>query len=281
MPIPTLKPIRIVLINTSHPGNIGAAARAMKTMGLTRLYLVDPQNYPSVEATTRASGADDVLANAVICQTLEEALTDCSLVVGTTARERAISAPSVEPREFAERVIGEAQGEGNEIALVFGRERSGMTNEEIDCCQLLVHIPANETYSSLNLGAAVQVLSYEVRMTALAHARAQGVTNADMPVEGEATGRFATLGEAKEPPSHSLDRRANFQELESFYGHMEKVLTGLGFLNQTNPILILRRLRCLYDRAAPSVRELNILRGTLSATEKHMPAPKSEETDEL
>ena len=280
MPIPTLQPIRIVLINTSHPGNIGAAARAMKTMGVTRLYLVDPQNYPSEEATTRASGADDVLANAVICSTLTEALMDCSLVVGTTARERAISAPSVEPREFAERVIDEAQGEGNQIALVFGRERSGMTNEEIDCCQLLVHIPANERYSSLNLGAAVQVLSYEVRMTALAHARAQGVTHVDVrevTKEGEPTGRFATLGESKEPPAHSLDRRANFQELESFYGHLEKVLRGLGFLNQTNPILILRRLRCLYDRAVPTVRELNILRGTLSATEKNMPAANSDE----
>lgn len=256
-----LELVRIVLINTSHPGNIGAAARAMKTMGLSRLYLVNPKDFPCAEASVRASGADDVLEGATVCATLEEALADCTLVVGTTARERAISAPSVEPREFSERVIDETRRSKAEIALVFGRERSGLTNEEIDRCQLLVHIPANKEYSSLNLGAAVQVLSYELRMTALAASRSES-------------------GSEDEPAlshSHPLERRANFQELESFYAHLEKVLLGLGFLSQTNPVLILRRLRCLYDRAEPTVRELNILRGVLSATQEHIPASDSVE----
>lgn len=254
--------IRIVLINTSHPGNIGAAARAMKTMGLSRLYLVQPKDFPNAEATSRASGADDVLANAVVCDSLQDALQDCSLVLGTTARERAISAPFVEPREYAERVAQEAQ-QGKEIALVFGRERSGLTNEEIDCCQLLVHIPANNDYSSLNLGAAVQVLTYELRMTALSVVRDSLLkSNADKLLAG------AEIAESE----HPLDRRANFQELESFYGHLESTLTDLRFLDLTNPTLIMRRLRCLYDRAAPSVRELNILRGSLTATQKLIPA---------
>lgn len=253
--------IRIVLINTSHPGNIGAAARAMKTMGLSRLYLVQPKDFPNAEATSRASGADDVLANAVVCDSLQEALQDCSLVLGTTARERAISAPFVEPREYAERVVQEAE-HGKEVALVFGRERSGLTNEEIDCCNLLVHIPANNNYSSLNLGSAVQVLTYELRMTALSTVRQN---NAD-----ELSDRVVSSDEEQ----HPLDRRANFQELDSFYGHLENVLTDLGFLDLTNPKLIMRRLRCLYDRAEPTVRELNIVRGSLTATQKLLPAQK-------
>lgn len=276
-----LSRVRVVLINTSHPGNIGAAARAMKTMGLHRLYLVDPQDFPSAEATSRASGADDVLANAVVCDSLPEALQDCSLVIGTTARERAISAPFVEPREFAERVMQET--EQGEVALVFGRERSGLTNEEIDCCQLLVHIPANENYSSLNLGAAVQVLSYELRMTALAAKRsAQGAALAQASddaagVQESETTTLENSSKEAHTSEHPLDRRANFQELESFYGHMETTLTDLGFLELTNPTLIMRRLRCLYDRAAPTVRELNIVRGTLSATQKLLPKQDTEQ----
>ncbi len=263
MPDLLLQPIRIVLINTSHPGNIGAAARAMKTMGLTRLYLVDPQDFPSLEATARASGADDILQNAVICHSLPEALQDCTLVAGTTARERAIAAPFAEPREVAGQLLTEAQ-QGGEAALVFGRECSGLSNAEIDCCQLLAHIPTDADYSSLNLGAAVQVLSYELRLAAL-------------------TAQAAEEGDMDTPDStspHPLDRRANFQELDSFYTHLEAVLTRLEFLDLSNPRLIMRRLRCLYDRAAPSVRELNILRGSLSATQKHLPAKTAKSTKE-
>lgn len=244
--------IRIVLVNTSHPGNIGAAARAMKTMGLSRLYLVEPRDYPSEEAVTRASGADDILANAVVCRSLDEALENCALVMGTTARERSISAEPVSPRQAAEQALRMA--EEAEIALVFGRERSGLTNEELDRCQTLIHIDANPDYSSLNLGSAVQVLSYEVRMAWLA-------------VRDQSQNQSQDQEKKDVAWQHHLDRRANFQEMESFYGHLQTVLTELDFLKQSNPTLIMRRLRCLYDRAAPTVRELNILRGALSASQ--------------
>jgi len=230
--------IRIVLVNTTHPGNIGAAARAMKNMALERLYLVQPQGFPCAEATARASGADDVLAEAVVCDSLEQALTGCRLVVGTSARSRNISWPVENPRQSAARLTRES--ESGEVALVFGREHAGLTNEELERCHYLVHIPSNPGFSSLNLAAAVQVLSYELMMAA----PGQGVAIED---------------EAREP--------APAEEMESFYGHLEQTLVELEFLDANQPRKLMRRLRRLFNRARPDKTEINILRGILAAAE--------------
>ena len=152
--------IRVVLINTSHPGNIGAAARAMKTMCLKNLVLVDPKQFPHADASARASGADDILATAKVCSSLDEAIGDCSLVLGASARVRRLSWPMLDPRECAH-VVMEATLE-NKIAILFGREHSGLTNEELSRCHYLVNIPSNSEYGSLNLAAAVQIISYEL-----------------------------------------------------------------------------------------------------------------------
>ena len=154
-----LSNIRIVLVNTFHPGNIGAAARAMKNMGLSRMYLVNPKDFPAHEATRRASSADDVLENAVVVDNLKDAVHGCSLVVGTTARMRSVNWTQVDSRECG--VLLNKESDEHEVALVFGRERTGLFNEELELCQYLVHIPTNEEYSSLNVASAVQVLSYE------------------------------------------------------------------------------------------------------------------------
>lgn len=253
-----LENIRIVLVHTSHPGNIGAAARAMKTMGLSDLALVQPKSFPDEEATTRASGAENILESARQCNDLDQALEGCQLVIGTTARDRSIASEPLLPPLAAEQAIKRA-ATGERVAILFGRERSGLTNEELDRCQLSVHIPANPEYSSLNLGSAVQVLSYALRMASL--------ELSDTPLT--------------EPPpeKHALDQLAGANVKESFYRHLESVMTDMGFLQQTNPTLIMRRLRCLYDRSEPTVRELNILRGMLSATEKQLSLKGDTETN--
>ncbi len=231
--------VRIVLINTSHPGNIGAVARAMKNMCLDKLYLVEPKEFPSAEATARASGADDLLANAVVCSTLEEALIGCHFVAGTSDRNRRIAWPVMAPRECAARLMAESAT--GDVALVFGREDSGMTNDELERCHYLVHIPTNSAFSSLNLAAAVQVLAYEVMM---AEPLAKLVTEGD---------------EARE--------LANADEMESFFLHLEQALVELEFLNSNQPRKLMRRLRRLFNRARPDQTEVNILRGILSAAQ--------------
>lgn len=232
--------VRVVLVNTSHPGNIGAVARAMKNMCLERLYLVEPNEFPSAEATSRASGADDLLARAVVCSTLEEALAGCHFVAGTSARNRSISWPVMASRESAARLVEEsAMGD---VALVFGREDSGLTNEELDRCHYLVHIPTNPDFSSLNLGAAVQVLAYELMM---AEPLAKSLAN-----EEEARGELATA-----------------DEMESFFQHLEQTMVELEFLDRNHPRKLMRRLRRLFNRARPDQTEVNILRGILSAAQ--------------
>ena len=155
-------PIRFVLVETSHPGNIGGVARAMKNMSLERLYLVNPRLFPHADATARASGADDILATAQVCDSLQQALEGCSMVFGASARRRSISWPMVDARESAQLAV--EMGASGEVAVVFGREHSGLTNEELEQCNYLVHIPSNRDYSSLNIAAAVQVIAYEVMM---------------------------------------------------------------------------------------------------------------------
>ncbi|MDD1954747.1 tRNA (cytosine(32)/uridine(32)-2'-O)-methyltransferase TrmJ [Pseudomonas sp. 8209] len=241
--------IRVVLVNTSHPGNIGGAARAMKNMGLLRLVLVEPNDFPSHEASARASGADDVLAGAEVVATLEDALVGCTLVVGTSARDRRIPWPLLDPRECGAKVVEQA-GEGAEVALVFGREHAGLTNDELQRCHYHVHIPSNPDFSSLNLAAAVQVLVYEVRMAWLA---ADGQASKVEKVE-VASVRSAEL--------------ATMDEMELFYQHLESALVDIGFLDPTKPKHLMPRLRRLYGRSAVSRSEISILRGILTETQK-------------
>jgi len=235
--------IRIVLINTHHPGNIGAAARAMKNMGLTRLYLVDPLDFPSFEASQRASSATDVLSNAVVVDTLAEALKGCSLVCGTTARMRSVKWPQVDARECGE--LLHVESEQHEVALVFGRERSGLSNDELELCQTLVNIPTSEAYSSLNLAQAVQVLSYEVLMASQ-------------------KGKPKPVPSYEDPDIDEKDTLATIEQLEGMYDHFLDALSSMNFFGKRNPEHIMRKLRCLYGRARPTKREVQIMRGVLS-----------------
>ena len=207
-----LDKIRVVLVNTSHPGNIGGAARAMKNMGLKSLVLVDPIKYPHPDANSRAAGADDILESAKVVATLEQALEGCSVVLGTSARDRRIPWPLLDPREAAGTCLQMWQADQEAgIALVFGRESAGLTNAELQRCQYHIHIPADPEFSSLNLAAAVQVLSYEVRMAWLKETEQP----THMP-EVEATGM---LGAA--PATH--------EALELFYEHLQDTLIEIDF----------------------------------------------------
>jgi TrmH family RNA methyltransferase len=233
-------PIRIVLVGTTHPGNIGATARAMLTMGLDRLTLVAPREFPSDEASARAAGADAVLEQARVCATLDEALAGCRFVVGASARLRGLSWSTVSPREVAPRLLAESvQGEA---AVVFGRESSGLSNDELASCHQLLNIPTNPGYSSLNLAMAVQVVAYELRLAMLAE---------------------AGPGPTPERP----DPLATVADLERFYAHLERTLVDAGFLNPANPRHLMLRLRRLFSRALLEEKEVRILRGILSALE--------------
>ena len=234
--------VRVVLVDTSHAGNIGATARAMKNMGLRRLYLVSPHQFPHADATARASGADDVLAQATVCETLDAALAGCGLVMGASARLRNLSVPLLDPRQCAEQVQREVVGSGIESALVFGREHSGLTNDELGRCHHLVHIPSDPEYSSLNLAAAVQVLSYELRMAAI--------------------GGLSEKVDADAEPPVGADDKARF------YAHLQAMLEEVGFLDPENPRIMMQRLRRLFNRARPNEVEMNILRGILTAAQK-------------
>lgn len=230
--------IRIILVNTSHTGNIGSTARAMKTMGLSQLVLVDPVSPPDGKASALAAGAGDVLANAKTVSSLEDAVADCGLVVGTSARSRTLSWPMLEPRECGEKLVAEVSN--YPVALVFGRENNGLTNEELQQCHFHVCIPANPEYSSLNLAAAVQTLCYEVRMAYLNKTRLAEV-------------------ESEYPLS---------QDLERFYSHLEQTLLKTNFIIPQHPGMVMTKLRRLFNRARPESQELNILRGMLASIDK-------------
>jgi tRNA (cytidine32/uridine32-2'-O)-methyltransferase len=236
-----LSRIRVVLVRPTHPGNVGGVARAMKNMGLTQLHVVAPSNYPSSDAVARAADAVDVLENAVICADLDEAIGGCHFVVGTSARSRRIPWPLSDPASGAERVLSEA-GRGS-VALLFGTERTGLTNAELDRCHLLIHIPTSPEYPSLNLVCAVQILVYEIYRASL-------------------DGRHPNTPDSETPVSE--------QELERFYQHLEQVLIELDFLDPENPRLLMRRLRRLFNRAQPDQNEVNILRGVLTAMQKRL-----------
>lgn len=236
-----LQNIRIVLVETSHTGNMGSVARAMKTMGLTNLYLINPLVKPDSQAIALAAGASDVIGNAHIVDTLDEALAGCSLVVGTSARSRSLPWPMLDPRECGIKSVQE--GRQAPVALVFGRERVGLTNEELQKCHYHVAIAANPEYSSLNLAMAVQIITYEVRMAFL-------------------YSQEATTQEYEESPYPLVD------DLERFYQHMEHMMIKSGFIREGSPGQVMSKMRRLYTRARPERDELNILRGMLSSLEK-------------
>jgi len=231
--------IRIVLVGTTHPGNIGAVARAMKNMGLSELALVNPKYFPHEEATARASGATDILDNARVVTSLAEALTDCVYVAGASARSRTIGWPTMGPRDCAERMMLEMKK--GQVAAVFGPEKSGLNNEDLDRCHTLLTIPANPDFSSLNLAMAVQVFTYELRV---------------------ASALNGGPGFASEAPP------ATGEEMEHFYAHLEQVFEDVKFLDPDNPRYLMRRMRRLFIRARPDVNEVNILRGFLTAIER-------------
>lgn len=234
---PILARIRIVLSHTTHPGNIGAAARAMKTMGLTQLLLVNPKHFPDPQATAMASGADDVLNSARVCASLDEALRGTRFAVAMTARRRDLSHIAFDAREAAIAMIQEA--EQGDIALVFGTEMSGLSNEEVLKCQRVAHIDANPAYSSLNLAAAVQVMSYELRVAATG-----GIESEEARFEAAA-----------------------FEDIEGFYAHLEDRLIASGFLDPRQPKRLMERLRRMFGRARLEKEEVNILRGILTSWE--------------
>lgn len=237
-----LSGIRIVLIRPTEPGNIGSAARAMKTMGLHELVLVEPKEFPSARATARASGADDLLADARVVSTLEDAISDCDLVFGTSARLRDLPWPLLSPRQAAMQAWDLRDASGR-IAVVFGSERSGMSNEEMDQCQFQIHIPTDETYSSLNLAASVQVVAYEFRMQYLQGSGAEVVEQAE-------------------------EKIATREQMKQFYDQLYRVMEMVGYYRPEQPKLLRRRMKKLFNRPLMTHAEVQIMRGFLSMIEK-------------
>ena len=238
-----LSNFKVVLVETSHPGNIGAVARAMKNMKMRELCLVSPLKFPNADATARASGADDILCSATVCDTLQEAIVDCQVVLGASARDRTISWPELTARDCAEKFVCKAERK-NKIALVFGRENSGLKNHELDLCHFLLRIPCNAEYSSLNLAAAVQVVCYELYVAS------------EQKVE-------STIGDKDKEPL------ATMKQMELFYQHLQETLDDIGFLHVDKSQSIMRRLRRIYNRIALDTKELDILRGIFRYSQNH------------
>lgn len=251
--LPARDYVRVVMMETSHSGNIGAVARAMKNMGLGNLCLVNPRAFPDETSYARAAGASDVLDRARVVSSLDEAIEDCVLVMGTSARGRKVPWPVMSPTDAA-RQVGDYQGKG-EVALVFGRENNGLSNEELQRCHVHIHIPTNPDYSSLNVAMAVQVMCYEIRMEYL-----RGLENSDSNPQLKAIN-------SPEDPGWDVPP-ATVSELEGFFGHLEDTLAGIDFHRRDNPRQLMTRLRRLYQRARPDQMEVNILRGILSAVQK-------------
>ena len=228
--------VRIVMVNTTEPGNIGAAARAMKNMMLSQLYLVSPSNYPSAVATARASGADDVLSNAIVCSSLEDALIGVNLVIGASARQRNIKWRQLDVIDTCGEIQSTLVSSDEDVAVVFGTENSGLTNEELDLCSILMTIPGNPKYFSLNVASAIQVFAYQNFVSSI-------------------DGKF----------DNSPKDLANFDDLNSFYKHLEQVLEHIDYFDSKKPkSLLMRRLRRLFGKSVPEKEEIAILRGILN-----------------
>jgi len=236
--------VRMVLVGTQHPGNIGSSARALKTMGLSRLVLVAPERFPHAEAEALAAGAGDVLASARVLHDPAVAVADCRLVLGCTARDRRIALPMLSPREAAIQAAATVRA-GGEVALLFGRERTGLDNAELQLCHAAVHIPANPDYSSLNLAAAVQVLAYELRLALL-----------DAPSTSE------DEGEGPGEPS------ATHAQIEGLFAQLGETLDAIDFHKGRAPESAMRKLRRLFLRADLNEREVRLLRGVLADAQR-------------
>jgi TrmH family RNA methyltransferase len=232
--------LRIVMVETTHPGNIGAAARAMKNMGQRNLYLVNPRIFPSAEVTARAAGADDILARAVVCDSLQDALRDCVLVVATTARARTIAWPVSTPHECAQEIInGTASGQ---VAIVFGRESSGLNNDELELCNMAMQIPTDPDFSSLNVASAIQIICYELLQTVM-------------------TDPLHEIKKENSPP-------ASAEQMRLFYAHLAECMTDIGYYDPSVPRSLMRRMKRLFNRARLDQDEMNILRGFLSTIQE-------------
>jgi tRNA (cytidine32/uridine32-2'-O)-methyltransferase len=242
--------VRIILVGTSHPGNIGSAARAMKTMGLSNLVLVDPECVVDGKSVALSAGAADVLKKRQVFATLDEAIEDCGLVIGASARPRTLDWPMLDPREMGEKAV--VEGQKYPIALVFGRENSGLSNEELQKCHFHVFIPANPDYSSLNLAMAVQTLSYEIRMAFLAE-KAYPKQEQEYPLT---------------------------EEIEAMFNHLQQTLTDTRFIVPAHPGLVMTKLRRFFNRARPEIKELRMWRGIFSSIQKSLiAAKKNRQTD--
>ena len=233
--------VTVALSRTSHPGNIGSAARALKTMGFRHLALIEPKHFPSPEAEALASGAADLLTTARVCSTLDEALAESTFSVAISARARDLGPPPLTARAAAEEIMARA-GAGGKITLLFGNETAGLSNEDLQRCQRIATIPANPEYSSLNLAAAVQIMAYEMRQAA----------EAMLPKAASLVTPFAS-----QPATHA--------EKEAFFGHLEKVMRETGFIHPERPGRLMPKLRRLFARTNLEKDEINILRGFLSA----------------
>lgn len=232
--------VQFVLVRTTHPGNIGASARAIKNMGFNGLTLVAPNYFPHDEATVRASGAEDILQNAKVVPDLDSAIGDCEIVIGTSARSRSVEIPLLTANEAAAIVHQEVKL-GKQVGLIFGQERTGLTNEELARCHYHLFIPCNPQFASLNLGAAVQIVAYELRLAL-----------SDQVMTVAPSGDFISA-----------------EALERFYAHLEETLVTLKFLNPENPRQLMRKLRRLFNRVQLEQNEMNILRGILTAINRH------------
>ncbi len=261
-----LKQVRIVMCHTSHPGNIGSTARAMKTMGLYKLYLVQPKVFPSEESTSLASGASDLLENTTVCETLEQALVGCTLVIGLSARRRQLSHELVSVRQAALKISELLEADDThtqQIAILLGTEMSGLSNAELDLCQLLAMIPANPDYSSLNVAAAAQVVCYELRMAML---------DENSPLSELPNNQI-------KPKPDKMTVLASSDEVEYLFKHMEETLKHIGFLNIHSPGRLMQRIRRLYARARLEKEEVNILRGILALIQQPNPLKHKGKSD--
>lgn len=242
-----LSQVRFTLIETSHPGNIGGAARAMKCMGLSSLVLVAPKTFPNPDAVSRSAGAENLLAQAQVFDDIQQAVADCVFVVGTTARPRAIEWPVVNPRLAAERILAESRN--GPVAVLFGRERSGLTNKEVELCNLVVRIPSTDEYASLNLVCAAQIIAYELYLQS-----------------GSPSGIAEISGQTQ----------ADRASMDQLHHHLEQTLYDLDFIKVDPPTKLMRKLTRFFNRAQPSREEINILRGILSAAQGASRAKKGE-----
>lgn len=289
-----LENIRIVLVETSHNGNIGSVARAMKTMGITELFLVNPKANIDSHAVALAAGASDIIGNAKIVGSLDEAISGCGLVIGTSARSRSLDWPILTARQAGEKAV--VEGQQSKVVIIFGRERSGLTNSELQKCHYHLAVDANPEYTSLNLAMAVQLVCYEIRTAwqlagldplsskSIASSSATQMDqispdSSSISASQSASGSTCETSESTDdtsiiqPKSNKFDPEAFplVDDMERFYVHLEQVLYKSHFIRKAHPGQIMARLRRVYTRARPNNQELNILRGILASVEKFIP----------